>query len=97
MGNNTRDYGTWEVTGIYKDEGCSLHPTCLTCPFPDCVYESATKLKRILVYPFITLPISRNELARKAGIGVKAAQIHLARYKQVNGDFNEFIGVEDVS
>jgi len=24
----------------FRDDGCYVHPTCLTCPLPACIYES---------------------------------------------------------
>lgn len=31
----------WLKGGGYADRGCSLHPSCLTCPLPRCRYELA--------------------------------------------------------
>ncbi len=28
---------------VYRDEGCDLHPSCLTCPLPSCRYEMRPK------------------------------------------------------
>lgn len=27
----------------YADEGCHVHPACLTCPLPECVFEDDVK------------------------------------------------------
>jgi len=26
----------------FRDDGCYVHPTCLTCPLPACIYEYRT-------------------------------------------------------
>ena len=31
----------------YKDEGCSLHPSCLTCPYPRCRYELHSGIRKM--------------------------------------------------
>jgi hypothetical protein len=36
-----------EVTG-YRDDGCDIHPQCLTCPLPRCRYEDPGGLKGLL-------------------------------------------------
>ena len=30
----------------YRDEGCHLHPSCLACPFPRCIYDEESGLRR---------------------------------------------------
>ena len=32
----------------YRDDGCNIHPTCLTCPLPRCRYEEPGGLRAIL-------------------------------------------------
>ena len=32
----------------YRDDGCSIHPTCLTCPLPRCRYEEPGGLRAML-------------------------------------------------
>ena len=36
-----------EVTR-YRDDGCDIHPHCLTCPLPRCRYEEPGGLKGLL-------------------------------------------------
>jgi Helix-turn-helix domain of resolvase len=36
-----------EVTR-YRDDGCDIHPQCLTCPLPRCRYEDPGGLKGML-------------------------------------------------
>ena len=31
---------------IYQDNGCDLHPSCLTCPLPRCRYDDPGWLQR---------------------------------------------------
>jgi hypothetical protein len=31
----------------YRDDGCSIHPTCLTCPLPRCRYEEPGGLRAL--------------------------------------------------
>ena len=33
-----REPGHYET--IYKDTGCHLHPSCLNCPRPRCIYDT---------------------------------------------------------
>ena len=30
----------------YRDEGCTLYPSCLDCPFPGCVFEERGGMQR---------------------------------------------------
>jgi len=97
MGSNIlskQDSGHWEQDGIYRDEGCSLHSKCLTCPLPQCVYGSAIKVNRALAYPFIDSTTTRDQLAESAGVSVRTAQNLLIRYHKAGGDLNEFLGVD---
>lgn len=32
----------------YRDDGCNIHPTCLSCPLPRCRYEEPGGLRAIL-------------------------------------------------
>lgn len=32
----------------YRDEGCDIHPHCLTCPLPRCRYDEPGGLRAIL-------------------------------------------------
>jgi len=97
MGNNTsaiRDFGQWDLEGIYKDEGCTLHDRCLTCPLPQCVYGNALKYNRAIAFPLISSTMSREELAPKIGVSIRTAQRLIVRYNKVGGDFNKFLGTE---
>ena len=31
----------------YRDEGCDLHPSCLTCPLPQCRYDEPGGVRAI--------------------------------------------------
>ncbi len=33
---------------IYRDDGCDLHPSCLTCPFVTCRYDTPGGKKALL-------------------------------------------------
>lgn len=42
--------------GRYEDTGCKYHDDCLTCPFPDCIYEegySSSRLRKEYRYRLI--------------------------------------------
>lgn len=32
----------------YRDEGCHIHPSCLTCPLPRCIYDEPGWYRRWL-------------------------------------------------
>lgn len=31
---------------ISHDDGCLVHPRCLTCPLPECIFEKTEKVDR---------------------------------------------------
>ena len=70
------DHG--RTVGIFKDEGCHLHPSCLSCPEPVCIYElppSKGGAKRKTT-PDQRLVIKRSKeprhvLAKRFGISVR--------------------------
>ncbi len=33
----------------YRDDGCDIHPHCLTCPLPRCRYDEPGGLRSILI------------------------------------------------
>ncbi len=35
-------------TGYYRDTGCSLYPSCLKCPLPECRYDTPSLSERML-------------------------------------------------
>lgn len=50
----------------YRDEGCSLHPTCLTCPLPACRYDLPYGWERTLVQQAILLALAARGLTDEA-------------------------------
>ncbi len=32
----------------YRDEGCDIHPSCLTCPLPRCRYDEPGGIRALL-------------------------------------------------
>ncbi|OGO46150.1 MAG: hypothetical protein A2W34_06485, partial [Chloroflexi bacterium RBG_16_64_32] len=33
---------------VYRDDGCDMHPRCLTCPLPRCRYDEPGGLRAML-------------------------------------------------
>jgi len=102
--NNTtlnRDFGTWDEEGIYKDRGCLIHPQCLTCPLPVCAYDldvNPSTLKgyfmRARNYKLIKFAKNATHLAELANLDIRSAYRILALYRQVNGDYVKFLGID---
>jgi len=103
--NNTtlnRDFGTWDEEGIYKDRGCLIHPKCLTCPLSVCVYDlnvNDATLKgyfmRARNYKLVKICKNATHLAELAQLDIRSAYRILSLYKKVNGDYVQFLGIED--
>lgn len=66
----------------YRDEGCDLSGSCLSCPFPNCVYEEPggrqrwvkKKRAREMVRLFTTRGKSVKELALIFGVSQRTVQ-----------------------
>jgi len=63
-------------TGSYRDTGCSLHPSCLACPRPRCIYDDQSRA-----------PSARYVTAMRA---VRARQ--LSKQGMTAGDIAAFLG-----
>jgi hypothetical protein len=101
MSSNTtdnRDFGTWEVDGIYKDEGCPINPLCMTCPLPFCVYDlphnskvTAGYFARAKQYPVVAISESANHLAKLTNVNIRTAFRLRRLYKESGGDYVKFL------
>jgi len=101
MGFNTvlsRDFGHWELEGIYEDKGCPVHPKCLECPLPVCVYDLdppkrivSGYFNRAKYHKLIQQTNSAKHFAELAGIHIVYARLLLQYYRKVNGDYAKFI------
>lgn len=66
----------------YRDEGCELTGSCLTCPFPGCIYDQPSGRQRWLkkardremVRLFTTCGKGIRELALEFGVSVRTVQ-----------------------
>ena len=38
--------GFWFMEKRYLDDGCHVHPSCLSCPLPRCIYDNAIEQRR---------------------------------------------------
>ncbi len=63
----------------YKDAGCDMHPSCLTCPLPRCRYdepgwllkeERTTRNTEILKFR-VAAQVSVDDLANRFGVSVR--------------------------
>ena len=103
MGSNTvlnRDFGTWDVDGIYADNGCPIHPKCMTCPLPMCVYDLDVNQRtlqgffsRAKNFQLVSQARDAHHLAELAGINIRSAFRIMRLYKKVGGDYARFLGI----
>ena len=49
--NRVRRGDTLPEETRYRDDGCAVNPTCLTCPLPRCRYDDTRTLRAILNEP----------------------------------------------
>jgi hypothetical protein len=74
----------------YRDDGCEIHPHCLTCPLPRCVYEEPGGLKGTLMAlrdrEIVTLKdrgIPIEEIADRFGVSRRTVfRILTTKYKE---------------
>ncbi len=78
----------------YRDEGCEVHKSCLSCPLPGCIYEVAGGKQRWLkrqrnrqvARQFVSEGKGVKELAQSFGISTRTVQrvlkSHLAALAQ---------------
>jgi len=103
MGSNTvlnRDFGQWDVDGIYADNGCPIHPKCLECPLPMCVYDLDLDqqalqgyFNRAKKFHLVKKAKDAHHLAELANIHIRSAYRIMRLYKKVEGDYARFIGI----
>jgi len=86
------------VEGIYEDAGCPIHPKCLECPLPVCVYDMGAKQGtiggynfRATIYPIVKQATDANELAKLIDRDTREAFRILAQYRKAKGDFVRFV------
>lgn len=63
--------------GSYKDTGCEFAPSCLNCPFPDCIKDELRQKQLDQMKVLISQGKSREEVAAELSItisGVKWAK-----------------------
>ena len=63
---------------LAKDTGCSEHDDCLTCPFPNCIYDTrrvneAAKQRHSLIRS-MSKYLSNDRIAEQLGIHVRTVQ-----------------------
>ena len=74
----------------YRDDGCDIHPQCLTCPLPRCRYEEPGGLKAMLngirdrqIVSLRTRGIPVEEIADRFGVSRRTIfRILTAKYRE---------------
>lgn len=96
--NNARDFGQWDPAGIYADTGCPVHPHCLDCPLPQCVYDldiTDQSIEGIFIrarnYRKVGASKTAADLAKQTGMTERSAFRIRRRYKESGGDYLKFI------
>jgi len=78
-----RSYPSGESTSRLplKDNGCKLYPDCLTCPLPNCIYDTRrgkqvilNRIRNAEIVRQVKLGKSSEELAEQFGVGVRTIQ-----------------------
>ena len=68
-----------------KDKGCFLHPTCLECPEPICIFDFEGGIKAFLkdkeTKRLISEGASSKDIARQLGIDQSTARRRIKRTK----------------
>jgi len=69
----------------YRDGGCAHHPSCLTCPFAECVLDVPLRLqraeeRRAKVHALQALGKQFHEIAAETGISLRTVQRLSAAY-----------------
>jgi hypothetical protein len=72
---------------VYEDEGCSLSPSCLNCPFPRCLFEMPWGNRKQAIAErnaeinrlFALSGISENELAARFKLSKRTIRRALAK------------------
>lgn len=78
-----------ERTG-YHDDGCDIHPHCLTCPLPRCRYDEPGGLRGMInaardrqIVAFRTRGIAVDDIADRFGVSRRTIfRILTAKYKE---------------
>lgn len=67
----------WHQENSYRDTGCNLHPSCLSCRFEVCRYDRPRRGKRLTT----TLREQQFRALLDAGLSLASAreQMHLSR------------------
>jgi len=74
----------------YRDDGCEIHPHCLTCPLPRCRYDEPGGLKGMLnaardrqIVALRTRGIAVEDIADRFGVSRRTIfRILTAKYKE---------------
>lgn len=72
----------------WRDDGCSLHPHCLTCPLPRCRYEMGPGQARALADWFVlrdVLADGRTVEQAAADLGVSRRTVYRLRARHEFG------------
>ena len=76
----------------YADEGCELAPSCLSCPFPQCVYDVPGGRQALVISRrdaeiarlFRDEHLTVRELARAFGLSRRSVQRAVKRQSEAN-------------
>jgi len=67
----------------YKDEGCQFYPSCLQCPYPDCIVDGVPSLliatKRVEARELAEKGLSDAEIAQRLNVSKKTIQRYLVK------------------
>jgi len=69
-----------ELNRLAEDTGCELHDNCLTCPFPECLYDEkrglarAKTAQRHATIRRMSKYHSDMEIAEQLGISIRTVQ-----------------------
>jgi len=75
----------------YRDEGCHVHPACLTCPLPKCIYDDPPgwyeawvreERDRRIVEDWQRGGKTAHQLAREHGVSRRTVFRALRRFRQ---------------
>ena len=87
---------------VYKDDGCRIHPSCLSCPLPACIFDvtlddQKRKARLKIIRQLYLAGLNTNKIVGVTGLKLEVVKTLLACRDNVEKEYVENVYLQGIA